>query len=117
MFMYLREVEVVVRAGDPNAGTYIVREMVMADDAAQAVARALDRGRLAHLLSLGDGDGDGDGDGEGDDRIEQARIVACDEGPLPTTPVTLVSWLVPGRQMELPRSRGLADSDGDDGRS
>lgn len=94
MFMYLVEVEVIVRADDAKAGTYALRSMIVADNAGQAQEGLLDTGHLASLLSL-----EGHVLGEPHDGIESARIVACDEHPFPRTPTTLVTYLMPDRQI------------------
>jgi hypothetical protein len=94
MLMYLVETEVIVRADNAKAGRYLLRSLVVADDADQAQEGLLESGYLAGLLSL-----EGCVLGEPHGGIEDARIVGCDEHPFPPSPTRLVTYLMPGRQI------------------
>ena len=84
MFVYLIETEIQVSAQSANGGIQRIRQIVVAEDAAQATHGILDRPRLAELVAVSV------------DEIETACITACitacDEHAFPKVPAIRAAY-------------------------
>lgn len=96
MFMYLIDIEVVVRAQSPLAGVHTIREHSIADDIEQAQRGILEPTHLAALLSIDAAD------------IESASIAFCGENPFPKLPCALLAYDAKTKRMLPERPNGLS---------